>query len=63
VVLVRGEFSDLVPRTAVAAFQALTPQLIVLEAKGQGHMFTEDANDAFAECLIAQLAEHAPLTA
>jgi len=63
VVLVRGEFSDIVSPAAVAAFQALTPQLIVLEAKGQGHMFTGDANDAFARSLVAQLATFAPVTA
>jgi pimeloyl-ACP methyl ester carboxylesterase len=60
VVLVRGEFSDIVSPEAVAAFQAVTPQLIVLEAKGQGHMFTGDANDAFAQTLVTQLARFAP---
>ena len=63
VVMVRGEFSDIVPQDAATAFKALTPQLIVLEAKGQGHMFTGDANDAFAGTLVEQLARFAPMPA
>jgi pimeloyl-ACP methyl ester carboxylesterase len=60
-VLVRAEHSDIVTDEGVRVFQELTPHLIVLEAKGVGHMFTGDRNDAFAVTLIEHLARFAPL--
>jgi pimeloyl-ACP methyl ester carboxylesterase len=61
VVLVRAEFSNIVTQEGVDRFAELAPQLIVVEAKGVGHMFTGDHNDAFAATLIGYLAEFAPL--
>src|SRR3546814_19800968 len=49
VVMVRAEFSDIVSDESVALFRKLTPQLEVIEAKGVGHMFTGERNDAFAK--------------
>ncbi len=63
VVMVKAEHSDIVSDESVALFRRLTPQLEVIEAKGVGHMFTGDDNDAFAERLLAQLAIHAPVEA
>lgn len=63
VVMVRAEHSDVVSDAGVALFHRLTPQLEVIEAKGVGHMFTGDRNDAFAETLLEQLARFAPVTA
>lgn len=63
VVLVRAELSDIVTDHSVAAFRALTPQLEVVVAKGAGHMFTGDRNDAFAETLLSYLARYAPVIA
>jgi len=63
VVLVRAELSDLVTQAGVDCFRALTPHLVVLEAKGVGHMFTGDRNDAFAATLLDYLAQHAPIAA
>jgi pimeloyl-ACP methyl ester carboxylesterase len=63
VVLVRGELSEFVSDASVARFKELTPQLVVLVAKGEGHMFTGDANDAFATTLIDNLARCMPLDA
>ena len=63
VVMVRAEHSDLVSAESVALFHRLTPQLEVIEAKGVGHMFTGDDNDAFAETLLVHLAVHAPIAA
>ncbi|MDE2463350.1 MAG: alpha/beta hydrolase [Alphaproteobacteria bacterium] len=50
-VLVRAEHSDIVTDEGVRLFRSLAPQLIVREAKGAGHMFTSDRNDAFAAAL------------
>lgn len=61
VVLVRAEYSNIVTPESVALFQALTPQLEVIEAKGVGHMFTGDRNDAFAVTLLDHLARYSPL--
>lgn len=61
VVLVRAEHSDVVTDESVRLFHELTPQLLVLEAKGVGHMFTGDRNDAFAATLLDHLARFAPL--
>jgi pimeloyl-ACP methyl ester carboxylesterase len=63
VTLVRAEFSSIVTPESVKLFKDLTPQLEVIEAKGVGHMFTGDRNDAFAETLLAHLARLAPLPA
>lgn len=63
VVMVRAELSNLVTDRSVAIFRALTPQLEVVEAKGVGHMFTGDRNDAFAETLLVYLDRHRPVTA
>ncbi len=56
VVLVKAEHSNILGVESVAAFRALAPQLIVVEAKGARHMFTGDRNDAFAELLLSHLA-------
>ncbi|MDB6061738.1 MAG: alpha/beta hydrolase [Verrucomicrobiaceae bacterium] len=50
-VLVRGTHSDLVTLESVQQFKALLPDLMVVEAVGQGHMFTGDVNDTFATSL------------
>jgi len=63
VVLVRAEFSTIVTAESVALFKQLTPQLEVIEAKGVGHMFTGDQNDAFAATLLGHLASFAPVAA
>lgn len=61
VIMVRAELSGVVTDEGVATFHRLTPQLEVIEAKGVGHMFTGDQNDAFAERLLDQLARYLPL--
>jgi pimeloyl-ACP methyl ester carboxylesterase len=61
VVLVRAEHSDIVTDEGVRRFRELQPDLIVLEAKGVGHMFTGDRNEPFAESLLEYLARFAPL--
>jgi len=61
VILVRGEFSDLVTQESVRLFRTLTPQLEVVEAAGAGHMFTGDRNEAFAGTLLMHLARFMPL--
>ena len=63
VVMVRAEHSEIVPEASAALFRSLTPQLEVIEAKGVGHMFTGDRNDAFAVDLLNRLARYAPLPA
>jgi pimeloyl-ACP methyl ester carboxylesterase len=63
VVMVRAEHSDIVSDESVALFRRLTPQLEVIEAKGVGHMFTGDRNDAFAATLLDQLARFSPVPA
>lgn len=55
VIMVRAEHSNVVTDNGVAHFQSITPQLKVIEAKGVGHMFTGDRNDAFAEMLLSCL--------
>ena len=55
VMLVRAELSTIVSEQSVARFRALTPQLEVIVARGVGHMFTGDRNDAFAETLLDRL--------
>src|SRR5690606_11549065 len=55
VVMVRAELSNLVTDEGVALFAKLTPQLEVIVAKGVGHMFTADQNDAFAKTLLSTL--------
>ena len=57
VVLVRAELSHLLTDAGVAEFQRLAPQLQVVTAKGVGHMFTADRNDAFAAELLGWLAQ------
>jgi len=57
VVLVRAELSHLLTEAGVAEFQRLAPQLQVVTAKGVGHMFTADRNDAFAAELLGWLAK------
>ena len=52
IVLVRAELSHLLTDEGVARFQQLAPQLEVITAKGVGHMFTADRNDAFAAQLL-----------
>ena len=42
-------------------FRQLTPQLEVVLARGVGHMFTGDRNDAFAETLLDYLTRYSPL--
>ncbi len=61
VVLVKAEHSELLTEEGVALFRRLTPQLIVTEAQGVGHMFTGDQNDAFADQLLGHLKTFAPL--
>jgi len=61
VVMVHAEHSDLISPASVARFRELTPQLVVVEALGVGHMFTGDRNDPFAADLLTYLARHAPL--
>ena len=61
VVLVKAELSSIVTEESVALFRRLTPHLEVIEAKGVGHMFTGDRNDAFAAQLLDRLAIYAPL--
>jgi len=63
VVLVRAEHSSIVSDESVALFRKLAPQLEVFVAKGAGHMYTGDRNDAFAETLLDHLALHLPLDA
>jgi pimeloyl-ACP methyl ester carboxylesterase len=60
-ILVRAEHSDVVTEESVRRFRDLTPELIVVEAAGVGHMFTGDQNDAFAETLLQFLARFAPI--
>ncbi|OYY72852.1 alpha/beta fold hydrolase [Sphingomonas sp. 28-63-12] len=55
VILVRAELSNVVTDEGVTDFQSITPQLQVIEAKGVGHMFTGDRNDAFADMLLSYL--------
>ena len=57
IVLVRAELSHLLTDAGVAEFRRLAPQLEVVIARGVGHMFTADRNDAFAEELLAWLAK------
>lgn len=57
VVLVRAEHSHLLTDAGVAEFRRLAPQLKVVTAKGVGHMFTADRNDAFAADLLGWLAQ------
>lgn len=52
IVLVRAELSHLLTDDGVARFGQLAPQLEVITAKGVGHMFTADRNDAFAAQLL-----------
>lgn len=52
IVLVRAELSHLLTDEGVDRFQQLAPQLEVITAKGVGHMFTADRNDAFAAQLL-----------
>jgi pimeloyl-ACP methyl ester carboxylesterase len=52
IVLVRAELSHLLTDEGVDRFQQLAPQLEVMTAKGVGHMFTADRNDAFAAQLL-----------
>lgn len=54
-VMVRAELSHLVSDSNTARFKALAPHLEILIARGAGHMFTADRNDAFAAQLLAQL--------
>ncbi|WP_404477265.1 alpha/beta fold hydrolase [Novosphingobium sp. BL-52-GroH] len=61
VVLVRAELSDIVSAESVRKFRELTPSLEVEVAKGAGHMFTGDRNDAFADRLLHHLARFLPL--
>lgn len=61
VVLVRAELSNILTDESVALFRKLTPQLEVVEAKGVGHMFTGDRNDAFAATLLDHLRRFAPV--
>jgi pimeloyl-ACP methyl ester carboxylesterase len=61
VVLVRAEHSEVVSDDSVRRFIELKPNLIVLEAKGVGHMFTGDQNDAFADSLLEHLGRFVPL--
>jgi pimeloyl-ACP methyl ester carboxylesterase len=61
--MVRAEHSDVVSDESVALFRKLTPQLEVIEAKGVGHMFTGDRNDAFAQTLLEHLSRFAPVAA
>ena len=53
--MVRAEHSTVVTDEGVAHFRSITPQLLVIEAKGVGHMFTGDRNDSFAEMLMTYL--------
>jgi pimeloyl-ACP methyl ester carboxylesterase len=55
VIMVRAEHSNVVTDDGVTHFRSITPQLQVIEAKGVGHMFTGDRNDAFAEMLLNYL--------
>jgi pimeloyl-ACP methyl ester carboxylesterase len=55
VIMVRAEHSNVVTDDGVTHFRSITPQLKVIEAKGVGHMFTGDRNDAFAEMLLNYL--------
>ena len=57
-VMVRAELSHLVNDRNTARFKALAPHLEVLIARGAGHMFTADRNDAFAAQLLAQLSRY-----
>lgn len=57
-VMVRAELSHLVNDRNTARFKALAPHLELLTARGAGHMFTADRNDAFAEQLLTQLARY-----
>jgi pimeloyl-ACP methyl ester carboxylesterase len=61
VVLVRAEHSEIVSDDSVRRFIELKPNLIVVEAKGVGHMFTGDQNDAFADSLLEHLTRFVPL--
>jgi pimeloyl-ACP methyl ester carboxylesterase len=63
VVLVKAEHSDIVSDDSVARFRTLTPQLEVAVARGVGHMFTGDHNDAFADTLLTHLARYLPVAA
>ena len=52
VVLVRAEYSEVLTDEGVDRFRQLTPQLDVRIARGVGHMFTADRNEAFAADLL-----------
>lgn len=60
--LVRGLRSDVVSDAGVAAFQAMMPQLEVVDVAGAGHMVAGDRNDAFNRGVIDFLARTVPLT-
>jgi pimeloyl-ACP methyl ester carboxylesterase len=55
VLLIRAGRSELVRAQDVAQFQALTPQLEVVEIPDIGHMITGDSNDAFMPPVLAFL--------
>lgn len=57
--LIRGLQSDIVSDAGVADFQALVPQLEVVNVSGAGHMVVGDKNDAFNEGLMGFLERHA----
>lgn len=61
VVMVRAERSTILSDESVALFRQLTPHLEVEIARGVGHMFTGDRNEAFAGSLLRHLAARLPL--
>ena len=52
VMLVRAEHSNVLTDEGVKRFRELTPKLKVRIARGVGHMFTADRNEAFAADLL-----------
>jgi pimeloyl-ACP methyl ester carboxylesterase len=58
IVLVRGGTSDVVTQAEAAAFRALLPEARSIDIADAGHMVAGDANDAFTDAVLAELAEH-----
>ena len=56
--LVRGQFSDLVSEDRAQAFLARFPQIEFIDVHGAGHMVAGDRNDIFADAVLGFLARH-----
>ena len=54
--LIRGRMSDVVSAAAAEAFRVATPNCIVTDVAGAGHMVSGDRNDAFSDAILSFLA-------